>query len=136
MLRDEDYCAAYFGNERAWSMPNPRDDVSNYGYQYRKGYAIERHANAIVFYIAGAGTVTLTNSTHITLAVSPNGSSAGTRIKITPTVGDGYAVKKMEVITPGKTINITSSKDTDGYYYYTPNDNENITIKVTEEAAS
>ena len=42
----------------------------------------------------------------------------------------------MEVITPGKTVNITSSKDDDGYYYYTPNDNENITIKVTEEAAS
>ena len=136
MLRDEDYCAAYFGNERQWSMPNPRDDVSNYGYQYKKGYAIERHANAIVFYIAAAGTVTLTNSTHITLAVSPNGASSGTKIKITPTIGEGYAVKKMEVITPGKTVNITSSKDDDGYYYYTPNDNENITIKVTEEAAS
>lgn len=54
LLRDEDYCAAYFGDERQWSMPNPRDAVSIYGYQYKKGYAIERHANAVVFYIAAS----------------------------------------------------------------------------------
>lgn len=137
MLRDEDYCAAYFGDEYQWSMPNVRDRVSIYGYEYKKGYAIERHANAIVFYIADAGTVTLTNSTHITLAASPNSASANTRIKITPTISEGYAVSKIEV-TPanGNKVNITSSKDDDGYYYYTPNDNENITIKVTETTAS
>ena len=54
MLRDDEYCAAYFGDEYQWSMPNPRDRVSNYGYEFKKGYAVERHANAFVFYIAAS----------------------------------------------------------------------------------
>ena len=137
MLRDEDYCAAYFGNEREWAMPNPRDEVSIYGYKFNKGYAIERHANAIVFYVGDGGTVTLTDSSHITLAKSPSTASAGVKITITPTITDGYHVKKMEVTTAnGKKIDITNSVDASGKYYFTPNDNENITIKVTEEADS
>lgn len=51
-LRDEEYVGAYFGDEYQWSMPNPRDRVSIYGYQYKKGFAIDEHANAYVFYIA------------------------------------------------------------------------------------
>ena len=135
MLRDEDYCAAYFGDEYQWSQPNVRDRVSIYGYEYKKGYAIERHANAIVFYIADGGTVTLTDSSHITLAKSPSTASAGVKITITPTITSGYHVKKMEVtMANGKKIDITDSVDSSGKYYFTPNDNENITIKVTEEA--
>ena len=41
----------------------------------------------------------------------------------------------MTVTANGKTIDITSSKDSDGYYYYTPNDTTNITITVTEKSA-
>lgn len=51
-LRDEEYVAAYFGDEYQWSMPNPRARVSNYGYQYKKGYAVDEHANVTVFVVA------------------------------------------------------------------------------------
>ena len=51
-LRDEEYVACYFGDEYQWAMPNPRQRVSNYGYQYKKGYAVDEHANCLVFIIA------------------------------------------------------------------------------------
>ena len=52
VLRDEEYVAAYFGDEYQWSLPNPRARVSNYGYQYKKGYAVDEHANVMVFIVA------------------------------------------------------------------------------------
>lgn len=138
-IRDHENVAARFGDEYEWSQPNVRQRVSNHGFQYNKGYAVDGFTNALVIYAAAAGTVTLANSTHITLAASVNGGSAYTEpaktIKITPTIGEGYAVNKMTVTANSKTIDITSSKDDDGYYYYTPNDTTNITITVTEKSA-
>ena len=138
-IRDHENVAARFGDEYEWSQPNVRQRVSNHGFQYNKGYAVDGFTNALVIYAAAVGTVTLSNSTHITLAASVNGGSAYTEpaktIKITPTAGEGYAVKKMVVTANGASIDITSSKDDDGYYYYTPNDTTNITITVTEQSA-
>lgn len=51
-LHDREYVAAYFGHERDWEHYNPRDDVYAVGFPRRKGYAIDDHANAMVFYIA------------------------------------------------------------------------------------
>lgn len=51
-LHDREYVAAYFGHERDWEHYNPRDDVYSVGFPRRKGYAIDDHANAMVFYIA------------------------------------------------------------------------------------
>lgn len=51
-LRDEEYVACYFGDEYQWSMPNPRQRISIHGYQYKKGFAVDEHANCIVFIIA------------------------------------------------------------------------------------
>lgn len=51
-LHDKEYVAAYFGHERDWEHYNPRDDVYSVGFPRRKGYAIDDHANAMVFYIA------------------------------------------------------------------------------------
>lgn len=49
VLRDEEYVGAHFGDEYQWAMPNPRQRVSIYGYEYKKGYAVDEHANAFVF---------------------------------------------------------------------------------------
>lgn len=51
-IRDEEFVCAYFGDEYQWSMPNPRDRISIHGYQYKKGFAVDEHANCIVFYLA------------------------------------------------------------------------------------
>jgi len=138
-IRDHENVAARFGDEYEWSQPNVRQRVSNHGFQYNKGYAVDGFTNALVIYAAAVGEVTLTNSTNITLAASVNGGSAFTEpaktIKINPTITSGYAVSKMTVTANGKTIDITASVDSNGYYYYTPNDTTNITITVTEKTS-
>lgn len=50
-LHDTENVAAYFGDRRMWEMPNPRDNITIHGEQARKGYAVDGHANAIVFYM-------------------------------------------------------------------------------------
>lgn len=51
VLRDVENVAAYFGDRRTWETVNPRDDITIHGEQARKGYAVDGHANAIVFYL-------------------------------------------------------------------------------------
>lgn len=51
-IRDHENVAAYFGDEYEWSVPNVRQRISNHGFQYNKGYAVDGFTNAVVFYIA------------------------------------------------------------------------------------
>lgn len=50
-IRDYENVAAYFGNRRTWEVVNERDNVTIHGDQARKGYAVDGHANAVVFYL-------------------------------------------------------------------------------------
>ena len=51
-VHDEENVAAYFGERHSWEMMNPRSDVMIHGEKARKGFAVDDHANAVVFYIA------------------------------------------------------------------------------------
>ena len=51
-LHDIEYVAAYFGNKRSWELPNPRSEIMIHGEKAEKGFAVDGHANAVVFYIA------------------------------------------------------------------------------------
>lgn len=51
-LHDIEYVAAYFGERHTWELFNPRSDVMVHGEKARKGYAVDPHANGVVFYIA------------------------------------------------------------------------------------
>ena len=51
-LHDIENVAAYFGRRRTWEMYNPRAEVINHGEKAEKGFAVDNHANAMVFYIA------------------------------------------------------------------------------------
>lgn len=135
---DIENIAAYFGDEYEWSVPNVRQRVSNYGFQYNKGYAVDNFTNAVVFYIAPAGTITTdTTDAHVSaISCSPNSAEAGKDIAITVTCGDGYEVKKVTVTANGSTVDVTSSVDSNGKYHYVPNDNSNITVKATSQASS
>lgn len=135
---DIENVAAYFGDEYEWSVPNVRQRVSNHGFQYNKGYAVDNFANAVVFYIAPAGTITTdTTDAHVSaISCSPNSVEAGKDIAVTVTCGSGYEVKKVTVTANGSTVDITSSVDTNGKYHYVPNDNSNITVKATSQASS
>ena len=50
-VHDTENVACYFGRRTTWELPNPRSEVMIHGEKARKGYAIDTHANAFVFYI-------------------------------------------------------------------------------------
>lgn len=51
-LHDIENVAAYFGRRRTWELWNPRSEVMVHGEKAEKGFAVDSHANAVVFYIA------------------------------------------------------------------------------------
>ena len=51
-IHDVENVACYFGERRTWEMYNPRSEVMIHGEKARKGYAVDGHANAVVFYLA------------------------------------------------------------------------------------
>lgn len=51
-MHDVENVACYFGNRRTWELWNPRSEVMVHGEKARKGYAVDRYANAYVFYVA------------------------------------------------------------------------------------
>lgn len=51
-LHDVEHVACYFGHRRTWEKYNERDDVMIHGDTMRKGYAVDGHANGIVFIVA------------------------------------------------------------------------------------
>ena len=51
-IHDTENVACYFGERRSWSVVNQRSEVIVHGERARKGYAVDNHANAVVFYIA------------------------------------------------------------------------------------
>lgn len=51
-VHDIEHVAAYFGHRRTWEKYNDRDDVYIHGDTMRKGYAIDGHANGVVFIVA------------------------------------------------------------------------------------
>ena len=51
-LHDIENVAAYFGRRRSWELPNPRSEVMIHGEKAEKGFAVDTHANGIVFYMA------------------------------------------------------------------------------------
>lgn len=51
-VHDVENVACYFGNRRTWEIFNPRSEVMIHGEKAEKGYAVDSHANAVVFYMA------------------------------------------------------------------------------------
>lgn len=51
-IHDKENVGAYFGNRRTWEMVNPRSEVVIHGEKAEKGFAVDDHANAVVFYLA------------------------------------------------------------------------------------
>lgn len=51
-IHDIEHVAAYFGHRRSWEKYNERDDLYIHGDTARKGYAVDGHANGLVFVVA------------------------------------------------------------------------------------
>lgn len=50
-VHDTENVACYFGSRRTWEMVNPRDEIVIHGEKAEKGFAVDDHANAVVFYM-------------------------------------------------------------------------------------
>ena len=57
-VHDIENVAAYFGNRSSWELYNPRSEVMIHGEKARKGFAVDSHANGVIFYIAESQTGT------------------------------------------------------------------------------
>lgn len=51
-IHDVEHVAAYFGHRRTWEKYNERQDLFIHGDTMRKGYAVDGHANGLVFIVA------------------------------------------------------------------------------------
>lgn len=51
-IHDVEHVAAYFGHRRTWEKYNERQDIYIHGDNMRKGYAVDGHANGLVFVVA------------------------------------------------------------------------------------
>lgn len=51
-IHDVENVACYFGSRRSWEIFNPRSEVMVHGEKAEKGFAVDGHANAVVFYMA------------------------------------------------------------------------------------
>lgn len=129
-VHDVENVAAYFGNRRAWEVVNPRSEVVVHGEKAEKGYAVDTHANATVFYLGDAGTLTLSVGSNGTATASSLKTYRGNNIIITCTPSDGYAVDEVIVgaDTPLEKIDAT-------HYAYKATDAD-ATITVSFKSAN
>ena len=127
-IHDVENVAAYFGSRRSWELVNPRSEVVVHGEKAEKGYAVDRHANAEVFYLGAVGTVSLASITHGSATLSSNKAYRGNTVIVTVTPDSGYKVASAVV---GADTPLEKIDDT--HYAYKPGD-ANATITITMES--
>ena len=127
-LHDIENVAAYFGDRRSWEVFNPRSEVIVHGEKAEKGYAVDNHANAAVFYLGSTGTVSLAEISHGSATLSSNVAYRGNNIIVTITPASGY---KVDTVVVGADTPLEKIDDT--HYAYKATDS-NATITVTMES--
>ena len=127
-IHDIENVAAYFGERKSWEMVNPRSDVVIHGEKAQKGFAVDNHANAVVFYLAAAGTASLAAITHGSATLSSTKAYRGQTITVTCTPSDDYHVKSVKV------GDVSLTKVSDTVYTWRCVSDEDITITAVMEA--
>lgn len=127
-VHDIENVACYFGNRRSWEMVNPRSEVVIHGEKAEKGYAVDDHANAVVFYLGSAGTVSLAEIEHGSATLSSSVAYRGNQVIVTCTPASGYKVKSVVAGADEALEKIDST-----HYAYKTSD-ANVTITVTMES--
>ena len=131
-IHDIENVAAYFGNRRAWEMVNPRSEVVIHGEKAEKGYAVDNHANAEVFYLGTAGTVTVSAGANGSATGSSSKAYRGNTVIVTATPSAGYKVDEAYV---GSNHDDKLEKiDATHYAYRCPSDS-NVTLNITFTSA-
>lgn len=119
-VHDIEAVACSFYDRRTWEMVNPRAEVLIHGDKAEKGYAVDGNANALVFYIENAGTLTVTGDAGAT--VKYNHVYSG--IENVLTVSAGY-------VPTSSDVTLTRVGETNSYTFV-PTTNADVTITVAE----
>ena len=127
-IHDIENVAAYFGDRKSWEMVNPRSDVVIHGEKAQKGFAVDNHANAVVFYLAAAGTASLAEISHGSATLSSTAAYRGQTITVTASPSSGYHVKSVKV------GDVDLVKVSDTVYNWKCLSDSNVEIAVTMEA--
>ena len=132
-VHDIENVAAYFGNRRAWEMVNPRSEVVVHGEKAEKGFAVDNHANAEVFYLGSVGTATISAGSHGSASGSSTKVYRGNTIIVTATPADGYKVDEAYV---GSDHDDKLEKIDDTHYAYKCVSDSNVTLNITFTSAA
>lgn len=118
IARDKDAVACIFENNYSWSMPNPRARKNAYGYDFERGYAVEPHANFVVF-IADEYDIT-ENLTSVTKVDYIGEWAVGNEIICVPTVASGKTLATPTYSVGDTSANMTAMTGADsGKYKFT-----------------
>lgn len=130
-IRDIEAVAAHFDNIRRYEKFNERSEVMIDMLKADRGYAVDDHMNNVVFYMEIPGTITKdTSDAHVTsIATSKQVVDAFQPIQITAVFGSGYTYNAVTVNGDAITPN------SDGEYWFTPTEAEDVTIVVTSKSA-
>lgn len=132
-IHDIENVAAYFGNRRAWEMVNPRSEVVIHGEKAEKGFAVDDHANAVVFYLGSVGTVTVSAGSNGSATGSSNKAYRGNTVIVTATPAEGYEVDNAYV---GSDTSDKLDKIDATHYAYRCTGDSNVTLNVTFKSAN
>lgn len=130
-MHDVENVAAYFGNRRSWELFNPRSEVMVHGEKAEKGYAVDNHANAEVFYLGSVGTATISAGSNGSASGSSTKVYRGNTIIVTATPSAGYKVANAYV---GSDTDDKLDKIDATHYAYKCTSDGNVTLNVTFEA--
>jgi hypothetical protein len=105
IARDKDAVACTFNNNYSWSMPNVRARTSYYGYDFERGYAVDGHANFVVFTM---NEVDIAKGSNIANVEIVGNVAIGNEFEIVVTPESGKSVTSVTV--DGETVTAKSGK--------------------------
>lgn len=126
-VHDVENVACYFGSRRSWEMVNPRSEVVIHGEKAEKGFSVDGHANATVFYVGASGDLTLTQPlAHGSASANTAKVYRGNPIIVTVTPDSGYEVDEVETSDGTALTKLATNK-----YAFYPTEDTDLTIVVT-----
>lgn len=119
IARDRDAVACHFDNNYTWSYPNPRERSMAYGYDFERGYAVDGHANFIVYTVNDDPTyIDGTNKANLASHELVGTVAVGNTVEIKATPTNGKTVNTVKVSYDNGT-NWTTISAVDGKYFWT-----------------
>ena len=131
IARDNDAVACNFEQNYSWSYPNPRARLMAYGYDFEKGYAVDGHADFMVYTMSNYEFVDGENKSNLTSVVIDGAIAVGNKVEIKVTAKSGKTISSVQYSLDGGTTFTSITADSNSKYWLPTNKIvENVKIKV------